>query len=97
MILPAMLFRKFGVPHATICRIIATEKRGLRKRSCIFPLANAASAVRAQVLMPRHVARAAPQIPHRNIARKVNSNPALSTDITMFNIMLERTFPQILR
>ena len=37
VILPAMLFKKFGAPLVTIFRIIARLKRGRRKRNSILP------------------------------------------------------------
>ena len=60
---PAMLLRKFGLPQATIWRIIWPRKRGRVKRSSIFPRAKGTKAITAQMAMPSAEPSAAPQIP----------------------------------
>ena len=95
--LPAMLFKKFGLPQATICRIIRPEKRGRQNRSSAFLRKNGIKAMTAQTIMPAQVARAAPQIPQPKTPRNRNSRPALRADIRVFKNMLPRIWPQIRR
>ena len=94
---PAMLFRKFGVPHLTICRIIRKLNFGRQNRSCSRPVAKKLSAAIAQITMPRQVPSAAPSMLMPITPRNRNSSPALNTDITMFSAMLVRTRPEMRR
>ena len=97
VILPAMLLRKLGLPQAMIFWISARENLGRQKRSWSLPLKKGYRAMEAQTIMPLQVARAAPQMPHRKINRKVNSSTPVNTDIKILSHMLIRIFPQIRR
>ena len=85
-----MLLRKFGLPQATIWRIMAMLKRGRVKRSSALPRRNGMNATTAHTAMPRQVASAAPQMPKRNTPRNRNSSAALRPDISRFSSMLPR-------
>ena len=76
VILPAILLKKFGLPQATICRIMAKEKRGRQNFSTAFLRAKGTRASRAQTAMPVQVASAAAQTPHPSTARDANSPSA---------------------
>ena len=97
VILPAMLFKKLGVPHTRIWRIIRPVKEGLQKRSRAFPRKKGKKATMVQKNMPEQVARAAAQIPHRNTPRNKNSSSALKTDMRIFKNILPRMYPQMRR
>ena len=97
VILPAILFKKFGLPQATICRIILPVKAGRQNRSSALPRKKGTKAITAQISMPEHVASAAAQIPQRKTLRNRNSRIAIRTDIRIFKSMLPRIYPQILR
>ena len=90
VIRPAMLLRKLGLPQETICRIIPRENRGPQKWSRAFPRKKGIKASRAQRIIPRQVAVAAPQTPQPKTPRKRNSSTALETDMRMFTTMLPR-------
>ena len=87
---PAMLFRKLGLPQATICRTIRAEKRGRHRRSSALPRKNGTKESAAHTAMPRQVANAAAQMPQPSTPRNRNSSTALSALIRMFSIMLPR-------
>ena len=97
VILPAMLFRKFGLPQAKICLTIRKLKRGRHSLSWSFPRAKGTKAKRAARAMPVQVARAAAQIPQPKTYRKRNSRITQARDIKIFSSMLRRTLPQIRR
>ena len=59
VILPAMLFKKFGLPQATIWRIMAKENRGRQNLSTAFPRTKDSRAKSAQSAIPEQVANAA--------------------------------------
>ena len=58
VILPAILFKKFGLPQDIICRIIFALKRGRQKRKRVFFRKNGIKAMKAQTSIPEHVASA---------------------------------------
>ena len=97
VILPAMLFKKFGLPQATIWRIMAKENRGRQNLSTAFPRTKDSRAKSAQSAIPEQVANAAAQTPHPNTPRNRNSNTPLRTDIKRLRNMLPRIIPLILR
>ena len=97
VILPAILFKKFGVPQEMICLIILLLKRGLQNRRMAFLRKKGINAMTAQMNIPEQVAKAAAQMPHFSMPRKKNSKPALNMDMDMFITMLPRTYPQIRR
>ena len=88
---PAMLFRKFGAPAATMRRVIAKLKRGRRKRNCALPRKKGAKAIAALTIMPRQVASDAPHIPKPRTPRNRNSSAQLIADMKMLSAMLPRT------
>ena len=91
VILPAILFKKFGVPQEMICLIILLLKRGLQNRRMAFLRKKGINAMTAQRNIPEQVAKAAAQMPHFSMPRKKNSKPALNMDMDMFITMLPRT------
>ena len=97
VIRPAILFKKLGLPHAMICRIMLTENLGTPNRSSVLPRKKGYSAISAQINMPEQVARAAPQTPQPKTPRNKNSNMALSAESRMFKNMLPRMNPQMRR
>ena len=94
---PAMLFRKFGVPQATISRTMESRKRGRQKRNCILPRVKAKKAISAQRIIPEQVPSAAPMMPRSSTNKNKNSKAALRMDIRMLSSMLPRTLPQMRR
>lgn len=97
VIRPATLFKKLGLPQATICRTIFQENRGLRNRSTAFPRRKGISASSAQTNIPEQVAKAAAQTPQPSTAKKRNSSTALSTDMKILSSILPRMYPQMRR
>ena len=93
----ATLFRKLGLPQATICRTMGRVNRGRQNFSWSFPRAKGNRAMRTQATMPREEARAAAQIPKSKTTNRVNSNTAVRMDMRIFSHMLMRIFPQMRR
>ena len=94
---PEILFRKLGLPQATICFTMDTENLGRQNFSCSLPRAKGYRAMATQAIIPREEARAAAQMPHFSTASRKNSSTAVRMDMRMFSHMLMRILPQMRR
>ena len=85
---PEILFRKLGLPQATICFTMDTENLGRQNFSCSLPRAKGYRAMATQAIMPREEARAAAQRAEADRRTAEQARAKMAEDMGMLNASL---------